>query len=123
MESMNELFRLSLELGKSKEWTLSELKPEGGDKGQFYKARKQDQKKEQCRITKHDKERIARLSKTVAMARRLRYSFPSNWRRGEWNHTEHSLTKWNRTLRIREGLGRLFRAILLFLRHKVRPTR
>jgi hypothetical protein len=44
---------------------------EGGDKGQFYKARKQDQKKEQCRITKHDKERIARLSKTVAMARRL----------------------------------------------------
>lgn len=47
MESMNELFRLSLELGKSKEWTLSELKPEGGDKGQFYKARKQDQKKEQ----------------------------------------------------------------------------
>jgi len=24
MESMNELFRLSLELGKSKEWTLSE---------------------------------------------------------------------------------------------------
>jgi hypothetical protein len=57
MESMNELFRLSLELGKSKEWTLSELKPEGGDKGQFYKARKQDQKKEQCRITKHDKER------------------------------------------------------------------
>lgn len=69
MESMNELFRLSLELGK--EWTLSELKPEGGDKGQFYKARKQDQKKEQCRITKHDKERIARLSKTVAMARRL----------------------------------------------------
>ncbi|PWA44717.1 hypothetical protein CTI12_AA524310 [Artemisia annua] len=30
----------------------------------------QDQKKEQCRITKHDKERIARLSKTVAMARR-----------------------------------------------------
>jgi len=71
MESMNELFRLSLELGKSKEWTLSEWKPEGGDKGQFYKARKQDQKKEQCRITKHDKERIARLSKTVAMARRL----------------------------------------------------
>lgn len=68
MESMNELFRLSLELGKSKEWTLSELKR---DKGQFYKARKQDQKKEQCRITKHDKERIARLSKTVAMARRL----------------------------------------------------
>ncbi|KAI3728902.1 hypothetical protein L6452_17547 [Arctium lappa] len=47
------------------------LKLEGGDKGQFYKARKQDQKKEQCRITKHDKERIARLSKTVAMARRL----------------------------------------------------
>lgn len=42
MESMNELFRLSLELGKSKEWTLSELKPEGGDKGQFYKARSEE---------------------------------------------------------------------------------
>lgn len=25
--------------------------------------------------------------------------------------TSHWLTKWNRTLRIREGLGRLFRAL------------